>query len=198
MAATGILPGGRRIGCDANTGKLTIEQLLAPLIAFTVLAAVAPCAIAWSHVRGAQLTTAGWVIMIAYAIVTVVLLLRIVRAAPRIFVDFEAKRVWIGRKAFDFADVKVDTLEMASAGGAKERHRTTTALRTKDRSVALFDLTDQLAPIPLAFAAAMNGAPLGPLEHQVGLLGTEHVKALIMRLAILVAPGLLFAYAAVF
>lgn len=197
MAATGILP-GRRIGCDAEAGKLTIEPLRGPFIGFVPLAAVAPIAIAWSRANGSRLTTAGWVIMIAYAIITVGLLARAVLASPRIFVDFNAKRLWIGREELAFADVKVETVEMASAGAGGDRQRATTALRVKDRVVPLFDLTGNAAGIPPAFAAAMNGERASALEHQVGLLGTEHVKTLVMRLAILVAPGLLFAYAAVF
>lgn len=197
MAATGIVS-GRRIGCDADAGKLTIEPLRAPFVGFMVLAAITPCAIAWSRARGAQLTTAGWVIMFAYAVVAVVLLVRIVLAPPRVFVDFEGKRVWIGREEFAFADVKVDLFEMASAGGGRERQRSVASLRVKARVVPLFDLTGKAAAIPPAFAAAMRGEPIGPLEHEVGHVGTEQIKAMIMRLAIVVAPGLLFAYAAVF
>jgi hypothetical protein len=199
MAATAIVP-GRRIGCDAAAGKLVIEPVRGPFLGFAVLAAVAPLAIAWRSLQGRPLTIVGWAIVIFYGLLALWMLSRAF-GTPRVLVDFEAKRVWIGGRAHDFADVTFETVEMATASGDQVDRRARTTVKTNDRSFVLFDLRGFAAGIPPAFDAVAHGEPLSTLEAEIGRAShhSERVlKTLFVFFTLLVLPGLAFAYVAVF
>lgn len=199
MAATAIVP-GRRIGCDAAAGKLVIEPVRGPFLGFAVLAAAAPIAIAWRWAHGRALTIAAWLIVIFYGLVALWMLSRAF-ATPRVLVDFDAKRVWIGGRAYDFADVTFQTIDMATASSNRDGRRARTTVTTNDRSFVLFDLRGFAAGIPPAFDAVAHGEPLSTLEAEIGrasLHSEKVLKILFAFFTILVLPALAFAYVAVF
>jgi hypothetical protein len=109
--------------------------------------------------------------MIAYALAAIAIVVRIVLAPPRVEIDFQTKRAKIGAD-----DVALDDAKAS----------------------ALLDFAGDASPMREPFAKAKSGEPATELEKAVAKIGTEYAKGLIMRLVLLVAPGLMFAYAAVF
>lgn len=197
----------RKVEVDAAKGRAEIVPVRWPALLFVPAFASTPLALAWVQFFSgtARLTTGGWVFMLGYAALTVFALAMFLHPGNRrVAIDFDARRLRIGGPwgigapvDVPFADARIHVMQTTRALRGRTIPRSTLTVTSGARTWKLLDLANEAAGLSRALADGIERNVVERLEAETQAAGAEQGKRFVMTLGLLVAPGLMFVWAAI-
>lgn len=191
----------RRVEVDAKAERALVTPMRWPGLLFVPAFASTPIALFWVQFYSgtARLSTAGWFIMIGYAALTVFMAVMFLSPKNRrIEIDFAKKRISIGKTESSFEQLSLREESFVREHRGQQIPRSKLHATIGTQTFTLLDLANDAAKLPAALARAIQQGDVEGLERETARAGNEQGKKFVMTLVLMLAPGLMFAYAAIF
>lgn len=191
----------RRIEVDAKAERARVTPMRWPGLLFVPAFASTPISLFWVQFYSgtSHLSTAGWFIMVGYAVLTVVMAVMFLSPRNRpISIDFAKKRMSIGSVEAPFDQISLTEQASVRVHRGQSIPRSKLVATIGTQTFTLLDLANDAAQLPGALARAIQNGDIEGFERETGRAGNEQGKKFVMTLVLMLAPGLMFAYAAIF